>query len=266
MKNFVLFIFTFIALNFSVSAQNVPLIEKLKEVSQLPAYIPQRVNGLTFDGEKFWTAVYQDKGHYATFNPQIQEWKYSDSETHHLAIRKIGKPFDSVSGMVFVGKKLWLSGSYGKSFGVINTENWEVEKLFNQVVRPDLEKTNSQDYASITFDGTNIWIAWHLCEYKLPDSEVQQLLKIDAETGKIIEKFPLPIGSRPDGTHGLTFDGENLWHIKSNKLSKIDLDGNLIAQYKLPDLKRASGLVWNENSLWIIEFNGKLWNLPFASF
>lgn len=244
-------------------ARNIPLLRELRQVSQIPADIPQRVNGLAFDGEKFWTSVYVDNGHYATFNPQTQEWSYSDSEKHHLAIRQISQPHNSSGGMVFVGNKLWLSGSYGKSFGSINTENWEVDKVFEQIVRPDLEKTNSQHYSSMTFDGENIWIAWHLCDYKLPDSEVQQLLKINPKNGEIIGKFSLPIGPKADLTHGLTFDGENLWHIKFNKLSKIDLNGNLVSQYKLPELKRPSGLVWQDNSLWIIEFNGKLWNLPF---
>lgn len=104
MKKFILFIVVLIALTFSVSAQKVPLIQELKEVSQLPADIPQRVNGLAFDGEKFWTAVYLDKGHHATFKPQTQEWKYSNSKTHNLAVRKISQPFDSVGGLGFCRK------------------------------------------------------------------------------------------------------------------------------------------------------------------
>lgn len=258
-----LFIIFLLGFSQIAQAQNIPLLSELKQVSQIPADIPQRVNGLAFDGEKFWTSVYLDNGHYATFNQQTQEWKYSDSAIHHSAIRKISQPFSSSSGMVFVGNVLWLSGSYGKSFGLINTEKWEVENVFEKMVRPDLEKTNSQHYSSMTFDGKNIWIAWHLFDYKLPDSEVQQLLKINPQTGEIIEKFPLPIGPKADGTHGLTFDDENLWHIKYSKLSKIDLRGRLLEQYELPELKRPSGLVWQDNSLWIIEFGGKLWHLPF---
>lgn len=245
------------------NAQKAPLIDELQAVSQLPAEIPQRVTALAFDGEKLWFAVYLDKGRYATYNPKNGEWKYSDSEPHHQAIRQISQPFSSASGMAFDGKKLWLSGSYGASFGRINTENWQVEKSFSQMVRPDLAKTNSQSYASMAFDGNNLWIAWHLFEYQLPASEVQQLLKIEPETGSILAKYPLPVGTRNDMTHGLTFDGTNLWHVKDRRLTTIDLDGKLIGGYDLKELKRPSGLAWDGNSLWIVEFNGKLWKLPF---
>lgn len=265
MKGFTFFIIVLLTLTFSTFGQKVPLVSELKQVSQLPTEIPQRITALAYDGEKLWFAVYLDKGHYATLDLKTKEWKYSDSEVQQQAIRELTQPFDSASGMVFDGKRLWLSGSYGESFGYISTESWEVEKIYKQMVRPDLKKTNGQSFASMAFDGKNIWIAWHLCDYKLPDSEVQQLLKIEPETGKILEKYPLPIGTRPDMTHGLTFDGTNLWHIKGKNLSVIDLNGKLIAQYRLPELKRPSGLAWDGDSLWITEFDGKLWNLPFRN-
>ncbi len=262
MKKFILLIFLLVTFAFSVFAQKIPLANELRQVSQLPAEIPQRVSALAYDGEKLWFSIYADKGHYATFNPQTNEWKYSDIESHHQEIQKLSSPFSSAAGMVFVGKRLWISGSYGETFGYINTDNWKVEKIFSQMVRPDLKETNSQSYADMTFDGTNIWIAWHLFHYKLPDSEVQQLLKIEPETGKVLEKYPLPVGTRPDGTHGLTFDGTRLWHIKDRRLSAIDLNGKLMAQYIFKELKRPSGMVWAGDSLWIVEFDGKLWNLP----
>ncbi len=264
MKRFALFTVVLFTFTFSAFAQKIPLIDKLKEISQLPPDIPQRITAIAYDGEKLWLAVYLDKGHYATFNPKTSEWKYSDSEMHHMAIREVSQPFNSASGMFFTDNKLWLSGSYGESFGYINTETWKVEKVFKQMVRPALKKTNSQSYASMTFDGKNIWIAWHLFHYRLPNSEVQQLLKIEPETGKILEKYPLPIGNKSDGTHGLTFDGTNLWHIKDKRLSKIDSsNGKVLEIYILTELKRPSGLAWDGDSLWIVQFDGKLWSLPF---
>jgi outer membrane protein assembly factor BamB len=267
MKKFslILLIAIFAVLSLSIKAQKIPLIESLKEVSQLPAEIPQRVSALAFDGEKLWFAVYLDKGRYATFNPQTYEWKYSDAETQHQAIRRVSQPFYSAAGMFFVGKKLWVSGSYGESFGLIDTESWQVEKVFTQMARPELKKTNSQIYAGISFDGENLWMAWHLVDYKLPDSEVRQLLKINPETGKILEKYPLPALSRYDGAQGLTFDGANLWYIKDKHLFAFDLNGKLLARYKLERLYRPSGLAWDGKSLWIVQFDGKLWNLPFEN-
>lgn len=251
----------FIALLFvTAHSQSLSTFE-LKQISQVPAEIPQRITGMAFDGDKFWFSVYLSKGHYATFNPQTEEWKYSDEEKQHSAIRKISQPFASAHGITFVGKTLWLGGSYGESFGSINTETWQVEKHFIGKVRPDLP--GSQSYSSLAFDGKNIWAAWQSFVYKLPVAETQQLLKIDVETGKIIGKYPIPAGTRNDGVHGLTFDGTNLWHIKDKKLSAIDLNGKVLSQFILKDVERPSGLAWDGKSLWIVEFYGKLWKLTF---
>ncbi|HXG86342.1 MAG TPA: hypothetical protein VNI84_20150 [Pyrinomonadaceae bacterium] len=263
MKRFVSITFVLITFIITAFAQKVPVIGELKQVSQVPCIIPQRITGMAFDGEKFWFSVYLSKGHYATFDPKTEEWKYSGDEKQHRAIRQISQPFNSSHGIVFVGKTLWLGGSYGESFGSINTETWQVEKHFTQKIRPDLP--GSQSYSSFAFDGTNIWAAWHGLAYSLPTSETQLLLKINPETGKVIEKYPLPAGSMPDSVHGLTFDGAKLWHIKDRKLSAIDLNGQLTAQYELKELGRPSGLAWDGNSLWIVEFNGKVWNLPFKT-
>ena len=260
MKRSALFTIILLTFAFSAFAQRFPLIYQIKQVSQLPAEIPQRVQALAFDGKKLWFALYHDKGRYATFNPRTKEWKYSDSEIQHQSISRIARPRAGVGGMVFVNKRLWVSSAYGASFGYINTSDWQVGQIFSPKVRPDLKDT--QSYADMTYDGKYIWIAWHLGNYQLPDSEVQQLLKVETENGEILEKYPLPIGSRQDSTHGLTFDGEILWHIKGRNLSAIDLKGRLLGQFKLMELRRPSGIVWDGKSLWIVEFDGKLWNLP----
>jgi hypothetical protein len=254
------FLFVFV---FATYSQNVPLTAELKQVSQVPASIPQRITGMAFDGEKFWFPVYLSRGHYATFNPKTEEWKYSDDEKHHQTIREISQPFSASGGIAFAGKTLWLGGSYGESFGSINTETWEIEKHFKQKVRSDLP--GSQSYSSFAFDGTNIWAAWHMTAYNLPVSETQLLLRINPETGEIIEKYPLPAGSMPDMVHGLTFDGAKLWHAKDKRLSAIDLKGNVMSQFTLKELNRPSGLAWDGESLWVIEFSGKLWKLSFNS-
>jgi hypothetical protein len=90
------------------------------------------------------------------------------------------------------------------------------------------------------------------------------LLKVEPKSGIVIAEYPLPPGTANDMTHGLTFDGSLLWHAKDNKLSSIDpATGQMIAQYTLSQIKRVSGLAWDDQALWISEFNGKIWRLPF---
>jgi hypothetical protein len=89
-------------------------------------------------------------------------------------------------------------------------------------------------------------------------------LKVDPDTGKVVAQYPVPPGKRNDATHGLTWDGSKLWHIKDNRLSSIDAStGKVISQYTLAEIKRASGLAWDGGALWISEFDGKIWRLPF---
>lgn len=243
-----------------VGAQRQPVIDAIVQVSQVPSEIPQRITGMAFDGEKLWFSVYLSRGHYATFNIQTDQWTYSENETHHDAIAKISQPFTSVSGIAFNGRTMWLGGSYGESLGSINLDSWQVDRSFSRLLRPDVH--NSQSYSSLAYEGTNLWAAWHMFEYKRADSESQKLLKIDQETGQVLEQYALPPGSRADGVHGLTFDGQSLWHIKNRRLSSINLKGEVISQFELKALSRPSGLAWDGQTLWIVEFDGKLWKMP----
>lgn len=249
-----------IASGSSAHSQKRPSPEQMTLVSEVPIDIPRKIIGMAFDGEKLWFSISHDKGHYATFDPQNGQWKYSDNETQHTAIRKLSQPFNSASGIAFDGRKMWLGGSYGESVGSINLDTWQVEKHFIGKLRNDVH--NSQSYSSLAFDGSNLWAVWHMFEYKRPASESQQLLKIDQNSGEVLERYSLPEGPRADGLHGLTFDGETLWHIKSHKLSAISLQGKLLNHFIVKEVNRPAGLAWDGEFLWIVEFSGKLWKLP----
>jgi hypothetical protein len=156
---------------------------------------------------------------------------------------------------------LWISGSYGDSFGSIDTRTWTIEQLVTGKQRQDV---SSQSYASIAFDGNYLWIAWHWLRYDLPVSQTQLLLKVDPQAGQVVALYSAPAGRANDMTHGLTWDGTRLWHMKDNRLSAIDpATGEVTVQYRLDQLKRPSGLAWVSGSLWIVEFDGKVWRLPF---
>lgn len=242
-----------------------PNLDALQLVTQLPGEVPQRLMGLSYDGKKLWATIYLGKGQYATFDPAAFQWQVSSDAEQHSVIREISGPFGSPGANCFVNGKLWIAGAYGHSFGSIDTNNWKIERLFKRLQRAD---SASQFYSSMTHDGTHLWIVWHWFRYKLSPAETQLLLKIDPESGNVVAEYPAPAGTRNDGTHGLTWDGARLWHAKDHRLSAIDpATGSIIAQYSLGDqITRPSGLAWDGQSLWIGQFDGKIWRLPFGTF
>ncbi|MDQ3686959.1 MAG: hypothetical protein M3430_15390 [Acidobacteriota bacterium] len=240
---------------------NKPKIEELKLVARLPAGVQQRVSSLAYDGKKIWVIIYHGRGRYATLDPLTLNWEVSEKDEHHKAIKEVAGAFESPGGVCFAEDKLWIAGSYGDSFGYVNTQDWKVTRVFRGKYRDD---EASQSYSDIAYDGSHLWIAWHWFKYDLPTSQTQLLLKIDPETGKVVGEYPIPPGTPNDGAHGLTWDGTKLWHMKDSKLSSIDpANGMVTAVYFVDQIKRPSGLTWDGEALWIAEFNGKIWRLPF---
>lgn len=236
-----------------------PPLGELKLVAQLPPELPQRISGLAYDGEKLWAAIYLGRGYFATLDPSTLTWKIGDEKKQHDAISAVAGSFASPGAFSFVNGKLWVAGAYGDSFGSIDINNWKVERISKGRQR---DGAGSQSYASMTYDGSHLWIAWHWFQYALPTSETQLLLKVDPESGKVVERYPLPCGTSTDMTHALTWDGSRLWHARDNKLSTIDpASGRVTAIYILNELKRPSGLAWDGQALWISEFDGKIWRL-----
>ncbi len=238
-----------------------PNVGELQLVAQLPAELPQRVMGFAYDGEKFWATIYLGRGRYATLDPSTLGWEVNDGDEQRKVIREVSGRFGTPGGICFAHGKLWVAGAYGESFGSIDTRDWKVGRIFKGKQRED---SASQFYSSMAYDGSHLWVAWHWFNYKRPVSQTQLLLKVEPETGKVVGEYPAPAGTRNDGTHSLTWDGVRLWHAKDNRLSSIDPStGRVTAQYALKQIKRPSGLAWDGQALWIAEFDGKVWRLPF---
>jgi hypothetical protein len=245
----------------SVAQSGNPDLRELKLVAQLPAEVPQRIMGLAYDGKKIWASIYHGRGRYVTLDPATLNWETNTEIQHYKVISTVAGAFESPGGVCFAKDQIWITGSYGESFGSIDPKTWKVTRLFKGKQREDMA---SQSYSSVAFDGNYLWIAWHWFRYDLPVSETQLLLKVDPESGKVVAQYPVAGGTRNDATHGLTWDGTKLWHIKDNKLSSVDPStGEMTAQYMLSHLKRPSALAWANNALWIAEFDGKVWRLPF---
>ena len=245
----------------SVAQADKPDLLELKLVAQLPPELPQRITGFAYDGEKLWATIYLGRGRYATLDPLTLSWGSNNEIERYKAVRSVAGAFGSPGGICFAKGTLWIAGAYGESFGSIDTETWKVNRLFKGKQRED---EASQFYSSIAYDGKYLWIVWHWFRYDLPVSQTQLLLKVDPETGKVVGQYPAPGGTRSDGMHGLTWDGARLWYMKDNRLSEIEPStGEVTAQYLLDQIKRPSGLAWANNALWIAEFGGKVWRLPF---
>jgi len=237
-----------------------PDLVDLKLVAQLPAELPQRIMGFAYDGEKFWATIYLGRGRYATLDPATLRWGSNNEDEHYSVIKTVAGAFGSPGGICFAKDMLWITGAYGESFGSIDRQTWKVGQLFKGKQREDKA---SQFYSSVAYDGNHLWIVWHWFRYDLPVSETQLLLKVDPQSGKVVSQYPAPAGTRPDGTHGLTWDGSRLWHMKDRRLSSVDPStGAVTAQYVIDAIKRPSGLAWANDALWIAEFDGKIWRLP----
>jgi len=244
------------------SKTSVTTTEKIELITQVPKELPQRVSDLVYDGEKLWAIIYHGQGRYATFDPVTYGWTAGHNHEQLRAIRQVSGRFESPGALCFANGKLWIAGSYGESFGSIDLATSRVERIFKGKQQPD--DSASQSYSAMTFDGTHLWMAWHWFNYRLPGSETQLLLKIDPQTGQVIQQFSLPPGTANDGTHALTWDGKQLWHAKDQRLSAIDpSNGQVTAQYSLKQLRRPSGLAWDGTALWIAEFEGKIFRVTF---
>jgi hypothetical protein len=242
-------------------SSGAPNLEGLELVAQLPEQLPQRMLAFAYDGKKLWAVVYHGRGRYAKLDTATLRWELSRNVHQHKVISELSVPFQSPGAICFVNDVLWVAGSYGETFGSIDLGDWQIMRVFKGKQREDVA---SQTYSGMAFDGTHLWVAWHWFRYDLPVSETQLLLKIDPETGKVVAEYSAPPGTRNDGTHGLTWDGSRLWHMKDNRLSAIDpATGQVTAKYTLNQIKRASGLAWDGQMLWIAEFDGKIWRLPF---
>lgn len=245
----------------AASANAEPDFERLKLVTQLPPEVPQRITGFAYDGEKLWAAIYLGQGLSATLDPSTLKWTINKEEKARQAISELSGSFYSPGGLCFVNGKLWIGGSYGDSYGSLDPHDWKIENKFPVKQRED---SASQSYSGMAYDGNYVWIAWHWLRYSLPDSQTQLLLKVEPKSGIVIAEYPLPPGRRNDMTHALTFDGSVLWHAKDNKLASIDPStGQVTAKYTLSQIRRVSGLAWDNRALWISEFDGKIWRLPF---
>ena len=108
-------------------------------------------------------------------------------------------------------------------------------------------ETDSDRGSGITHSGSHLWISsTYSCE----------TLKVDPETGKILERYPTP-GAKETGGHGLEWKDGDLWLSSppDGKIYRID-PGNWTVLYSFAGPgKRPHGLAWENGNLWCVETN-----------
>ncbi len=92
----------------------------------------------------------------------------------------------------------------------------------------------------LAFDGGRIWLA---------DHGADQLIAIDAKTGKELKRLKSP-GYRPAG---LAYDGEQLWcvDVLEAKLYRIQPDTGLVSRVIPSPVKVPRGLAFDGHALWL---------------
>lgn len=130
LKFFVVAVFLLSAPITLIAQAGDPNPGELKLVAQLPPELPQRIAGLAYDGERFWATIYHGRGRYATLDPSTLSWELNNENEHYNVIRNVAGAFESPGGICFAKGMLWVTGSYGESFGSIDRQTWKVERLF----------------------------------------------------------------------------------------------------------------------------------------
>lgn len=244
-------------------SQKIPYLAELKEVTRLPEHLPPRANAIAFDGRRLWVPIYLKQGTYAIYDPAANKWDLEQDHQLRLSIPKVTGPFASPGGMVFVDGKIWLGSVYGETFGWIDQNDPKSHKSFPGF-HLDID-AGTRSIGDLAYDGENLWAAWSIRGDTSGKIKNELLLKIDKDTGKIIEEYTLLKGNRPSMSHGLTFDGNKLWHGKDNVITKLDSNGVVMGSFELKGVQRITGLAWDGGALWIVEFSGKVWKLPFVT-
>ena len=228
-----------------------PDLGKLESVSDYEVS-PKFLAGIALHKREVWGTVYQNGSIYASFDRQRQRW--------------IQKPvpnqggYGSGGGACIVAGKLWVASTDGVQIARYDLESMKRDRQFRYPQTSEF----SQSFGGLAFDGRHLWAEWQTLDKKLPASRAQVLFKLSPETGKVLARYPAPTGNRFDVCRGLEWDGSVLWLAHDKSLTAIDpRTGRHLKTYTISELHRPSGLAWDGQGLWIGEFTGRLWRLPF---
>lgn len=240
----------------------IPELDKLTKLT--PLSIREEtgygINGISTDGDDLYALHYTGESKLLKFDFNSSSWEYVDNHKLNQAINRISGAYQSPGGLSMNGDTLWISDSYGSSYGaILKSTNEEIYrhriKLRNQ--------SASQLYAGIEYNYPYVYMAYHTLKAE-DENDHQTLLKFDTRTKELVSQSTLLSDSHQyDGVHGLTISDNVMWHVRRNRLSLINPEiGSIIKTYALQGIYRPSGITYLDSTLYIVSFDGDLFSLP----
>lgn len=114
--------------------------------------------------------------------------------------------------------------------------------------------TESSNTSGIAYGGGFLWMAANgKALWRAPrptDATTGMILKIERQSGKTVERYPVPGGG---GVHGLLWANDSLWvtTLAQKRLTQVDVKFKILHSIPVP-LDRAHGLAWDTNSIWCV--------------
>ena len=129
--------------------------------------------------------------------------------------------------------------------------DWESGKVLRKI------PTESSNTSGMASGGGFLWMAANgRATWRKPrptDAKTGKVVKIDAQTGKTVARYPIPGGG---GVHGLTWAENSLWvtTLRQKSLTRVDVNFNILDSIPVT-LSRAHGLAWDNDSIWCVFSN-----------
>ncbi len=145
------------------------------------------------------------------------------------------------------------------------------EKYFSLDVKNVPNRFGSEVFAALAYQNSIFYVVYHSLDYDSPVEETERILAINKD-GEILFSYPTYTDivnyrlERNDYIHGLTVGKSYLWHARTGRIMKMDLQtGEIIEVYEgfIP-VRRPSGILATENSLWVLGFYGDLYQYTFS--
>ncbi len=243
-----------------------------QEMHQIGSAPLRNLGGLAFDGEFLWALSYMTPNAYAVKLDPVRGGVEGPATPEFKAdlIAALANPagrdpdFVAIGGAAFGGARLWVSSAWGRAYAGIDPAGNGSPREFSHEYR---KLDGSASYAAAAYDGENLWMIWQGQDYDRPNAEMQQLLRVNPNTGVVSAAYPADMGAARDAAHGLAWDGLQLWHGKGSKIRAVDPNsGRTIDEFTLKRFRRVSGMASDGCHLYFGAHDGSIWKVAIQTF